>query len=160
MSIGEVLTVYAYSMATNTRDDYPRGEIRLLPAVLIGSVVGPKLPIGRLNTRRQRYDEYIANVDDEFGRILNIMEERRVLENNYVVVISDHRTCSSVVWMDISLRCYTIRLFTHHLSSPCPAKHPGLISMRPQAAWLFCPLCSTLPIWTFQIGAKGRFSPD
>jgi membrane-anchored protein YejM (alkaline phosphatase superfamily) len=90
MSIGEVLTVYAYSMATNTRDDYPRREVRLLPAVLIGSVVGPKFPIGRLNTRRQRYDEYIANVDDEFGRILNIMEERQLLEKNYVVVTSDH----------------------------------------------------------------------
>lgn len=43
-----------------------------------------------LRTRRSHYDEYIANVDDEFGRLLDFMEKDGILENNYVIVTSDH----------------------------------------------------------------------
>jgi arylsulfatase A-like enzyme len=43
-----------------------------------------------LRTRRSHYDEYIANVDDEFGRLLDFMEKDGFLENNYVMVTSDH----------------------------------------------------------------------
>lgn len=43
-----------------------------------------------LRTRRSHYDEYIANVDDEFGRLLDFMEKDGILDNNYVIVTSDH----------------------------------------------------------------------
>ena len=43
-----------------------------------------------LRTRRSHYDEYIANVDNEFGRLLDYMEKDGLLEKNYLVVTSDH----------------------------------------------------------------------
>lgn len=51
---------------------------------------GENIPNSDLRTRRSHYDEYIANVDDEFGRLLDFMENAGLLENNYVVVTSDH----------------------------------------------------------------------
>ena len=42
-----------------------------------------------LNMRRA-YDEYIANIDAEFGRLLAHMQARGLLENSYVIVTSDH----------------------------------------------------------------------
>jgi arylsulfatase A-like enzyme len=54
------------------------------------SPFGPQLSNSKLNDRRRHYDEYIANVDDEFGRLLDVMEKDGILENNYVVVTSDH----------------------------------------------------------------------
>jgi arylsulfatase A-like enzyme len=54
------------------------------------SSFGFNIPNSKLNTRRQHYDEYIANVDDEFARLLDEMEQNGILENNYVVVTSDH----------------------------------------------------------------------
>lgn len=36
------------------------------------------------------YDEYIANVDFEFGRLLNYLEGSGLLTNSYLVVTSDH----------------------------------------------------------------------
>ncbi len=43
-----------------------------------------------LRTHRSHYDEYIANVDNEFGRILDFMEKDGLLEKNYLVITSDH----------------------------------------------------------------------
>jgi arylsulfatase A-like enzyme len=42
-----------------------------------------------LNMRRA-YDEYIANVDAEFGRLLAHMREKGLLDNSYVIVTADH----------------------------------------------------------------------
>ncbi len=39
---------------------------------------------------RQAYDEYIANVDAEFGRVLDFLTATKRLDNTYVVVTSDH----------------------------------------------------------------------
>lgn len=36
------------------------------------------------------YDEYIANVDFEFGRFLDYLEETGALNNSYLIVTSDH----------------------------------------------------------------------
>jgi arylsulfatase A-like enzyme len=44
----------------------------------------------RLNSLRQSYDEFIANLDAEFGRVLDYMEKAGVFENSYVIVTSDH----------------------------------------------------------------------
>jgi sulfatase-like protein len=53
-------------------------------------VLGDHTPIRHLNFRRQNYDEYIANLDAEFGRVMDFMEAKGLLENSYVIVTSDH----------------------------------------------------------------------
>jgi arylsulfatase A-like enzyme len=42
------------------------------------------------NGRRQSYDEYIANVDAEFGRLLEFLNKNGLMEQSYVIVTSDH----------------------------------------------------------------------
>jgi arylsulfatase A-like enzyme len=44
----------------------------------------------RLLILRERYDEYVANVDAEFGRLLDALETGGVLDRSYIVVTSDH----------------------------------------------------------------------
>ena len=36
------------------------------------------------------YDEYITNVDFEFGRLLDYLEQQGILKNSYLVITSDH----------------------------------------------------------------------
>ena len=43
-----------------------------------------------MNDQRRQYDEYIANLDDEFGRLLDVMESSGLLESSYVIITSDH----------------------------------------------------------------------
>ena len=43
-----------------------------------------------MNDRRQNYDEYIADVDAQFGRMLDALEASGVLEKSHVIVTSDH----------------------------------------------------------------------
>ena len=43
-----------------------------------------------LNQHRRSYDEYIANVDAEFGRLYDSMAQNGLLENTYVIFTSDH----------------------------------------------------------------------
>jgi arylsulfatase A-like enzyme len=43
-----------------------------------------------LNRHRQKYDEYIADVDAEFGRLMDAFEQGGVFDNSYVFVVSDH----------------------------------------------------------------------
>ncbi|MBK9926442.1 MAG: sulfatase-like hydrolase/transferase [Anaerolineales bacterium] len=44
----------------------------------------------RLDNNRKIYDAYIANIDDEFGRLLDRMERNGIFENSYVIITSDH----------------------------------------------------------------------
>ncbi len=44
----------------------------------------------QLNNKRDRYDEFIATVDAEFGKTLDHLESAGLLENSYVIVTSDH----------------------------------------------------------------------
>jgi arylsulfatase A-like enzyme len=39
---------------------------------------------------RDQYDEYIANVDAEFGNLLDFLEAKGILKNSYLVLASDH----------------------------------------------------------------------
>lgn len=39
---------------------------------------------------RQLYDEFISNVDSEFGRLINFMQNNGVLEDTIVILTSDH----------------------------------------------------------------------
>ncbi len=43
-----------------------------------------------LDHNRKRYDEYIADVDTQFGRFLDTLEQHGFLENSVVVVTADH----------------------------------------------------------------------
>jgi arylsulfatase A-like enzyme len=43
-----------------------------------------------LNEYRMQYDEYIANVDAEFGSLLDRLEGSGILDHSYFVVTSDH----------------------------------------------------------------------
>ena len=52
--------------------------------------LGTHIRPNHMNDRRQNYDEYIANLDFEFGRLLDVMQARGVLEQSYVIVTSDH----------------------------------------------------------------------
>jgi len=45
---------------------------------------------GVLNIRRRNYDEYLAYVDAEFGRLYDYLDRSGILENTYVFVTSDH----------------------------------------------------------------------
>jgi arylsulfatase A-like enzyme len=56
----------------------------------------PLMPAGKEETEerilleRGHYDSYIATVDDDFGRLFDFMEREGILDNNYVVLTSDH----------------------------------------------------------------------
>jgi membrane-anchored protein YejM (alkaline phosphatase superfamily) len=43
-----------------------------------------------LRKYRREYDEFIADVDAEFGRLISSLENSGVLRNSYVIVTSDH----------------------------------------------------------------------
>jgi choline-sulfatase len=45
---------------------------------------------GFLVNARREYDEYIAYADAEFGRLLDFMQSKGILETTYVIVTSDH----------------------------------------------------------------------
>jgi len=49
-----------------------------------------KVAQSQLNTRRRNYDKYIANLDAEFGRLIDGLEANGLLDNSYVIVTSDH----------------------------------------------------------------------
>ncbi len=43
-----------------------------------------------IKTTRRSYDEYIASLDWEFGKLLDSWEAQGIFENSYVIVTSDH----------------------------------------------------------------------
>lgn len=43
-----------------------------------------------LKFKRRMYDEYIAYADSEFGRLVDFMRDRGLLENTYLILTSDH----------------------------------------------------------------------
>ncbi len=48
------------------------------------------IPAETLNTFRRTYDQYIANTDDEFGRLIESLDQSGLLENSYIIITSDH----------------------------------------------------------------------
>jgi hypothetical protein len=44
----------------------------------------------KLTSARRSYDEYIASIDWEFGKLLDAFEQAGVLEDSYVIITSDH----------------------------------------------------------------------
>ena len=45
---------------------------------------------GHLLQLRKAYDEYIANVDAEFGRLIASMSDAGMLDDTYVIILADH----------------------------------------------------------------------
>src|SRR5512147_1203394 len=43
-----------------------------------------------LDLRRRAYDRYIANIDFEFGRLLDGLQASGLLDTSYVIIASDH----------------------------------------------------------------------
>ena len=52
--------------------------------------LGERIPQDSLDRQRRRYDQYIANVDFEFGRLLDALQAAGTLERSYIIVTSDH----------------------------------------------------------------------
>jgi choline-sulfatase len=52
--------------------------------------LGFKLSDADVNSKRLLYDQQVAHVDAEFGKLLDLLEQRGVLENSYIIVTSDH----------------------------------------------------------------------
>ena len=52
--------------------------------------LAPGLPEERLNGLRREYDQFIANLDAEFGRLLDHLEASGLMDNSYVIFTSDH----------------------------------------------------------------------
>jgi hypothetical protein len=52
--------------------------------------LGTKLSQKELDEHRRRYDEYIADLDSQFGRLLDVLENSGILDNSIVVVTADH----------------------------------------------------------------------
>lgn len=44
----------------------------------------------RLKLYRRYYDEYIANLDVEFGHLFDFMQQNGILDNTYFIITSDH----------------------------------------------------------------------
>jgi arylsulfatase A-like enzyme len=44
----------------------------------------------KLNENRLYYDRYLAYADEEFGRLVNTLEQNGVLENTWVILTADH----------------------------------------------------------------------
>jgi arylsulfatase A-like enzyme len=51
---------------------------------------GSDHPDEELRRRRREYDEFIADLDAEFGKLISDLEQAGVLQNSYVIVTSDH----------------------------------------------------------------------
>jgi arylsulfatase A-like enzyme len=51
---------------------------------------GNDLSEARLRAYRLEYDEFIADLDAEFGRLMSTLERAGALKNTYVIVTSDH----------------------------------------------------------------------
>ncbi len=48
------------------------------------------LPKSQLMKYRTTYDEYIANVDFEIGKLVDALESQGILQNSYLILTSDH----------------------------------------------------------------------
>jgi len=54
------------------------------------ALAGGDYSASELANYRQQYDEFVANMDAEFGRLMLDLESRGVLQNSYIVVTADH----------------------------------------------------------------------
>ncbi|MFP4394788.1 MAG: sulfatase [Anaerolineales bacterium] len=80
-----------------------------------------RYPQELLNRLRMEYDEYIAYVDAEFGRLYDFLEQTGQLENTYLIVTSDHgELFERGIWMHL-----TEVLYEPLIHIPLIIKRPG-----------------------------------
>jgi len=74
-----------------TRHDFvDRFDDEWRPTLKPESTFSLGMPQDELNRRRRWYDEYIAYVDAEFGRLIDNLERNGALKNTYLILTSDH----------------------------------------------------------------------
>ncbi len=56
------------------------------PDHVLGDHIAPR----NVNDRRQNYDEYVADIDSEVGRLIDFLDARHILERSYFVITADH----------------------------------------------------------------------
>jgi hypothetical protein len=56
------------------------------PDHLLGDHILPR----NVNDRRQNYDEYVADIDSEVGRLMDFMDQRGILDRTCFVITADH----------------------------------------------------------------------
>ncbi|RJP56125.1 MAG: twin-arginine translocation signal domain-containing protein [Anaerolineaceae bacterium] len=88
---------FAYIHLFSPHDPYnPRHDYRKLFNDDFAPPVKPVHPFSYgfteeyVATRRVLYDRLIAQVDDEFGRLVSRLDEESVLDNSYLILTSDH----------------------------------------------------------------------
>ena len=54
------------------------------------AIAGDDFSEEEMRANHREYDEFIADVDSEFGRVMSDLEQSGVLQNSYVIVTSDH----------------------------------------------------------------------
>lgn len=62
----------------------------VLPAKPHHPLAGTNCSTEEMQQRRREYDEFVADLDAEFGRLMSDLEHSGVLQNTYVIVTSDH----------------------------------------------------------------------
>ena len=67
----------------------------------------------KLEKYRDRYDEYIAFVDSEFGRLYKLLEENKTIDNTYFILTSDHGQL-----FERGIHGHGVTLFDHLLHIP------------------------------------------
>jgi arylsulfatase A-like enzyme len=60
------------------------------PAKKNAHPLSEKIPQARLNELRREYDEFVAHLDAEFGRLLDWMDASGLLDTSYVIFTADH----------------------------------------------------------------------
>jgi arylsulfatase A-like enzyme len=76
---------------TPTSDFYGRfADGWKAPEKPIHKLTEKKIHYEKLYQQHQYYDEYIANWDDEVGRLFNYLKESGLTENSYIIITADH----------------------------------------------------------------------
>lgn len=65
-------------------------EDKWKPAKKDAHPLSAKIPQARLNELRREYDEFIVNLDAEFGRLLDHLDASGLMNTSYVILTSDH----------------------------------------------------------------------
>jgi len=125
------------------------------PQHFLGHQVGPQEEL----KQRRRYDEYIADVDSQFGRLLDVLKQSGFLENSVIIVTADHGQMFERGEQGHLPPCSTILYFVFHYLSPHPVNMTETISISQPTAWMFYRPSFIYPMSQFQIGAKGPCYP-
>ncbi len=105
------------------------------------------------------YDEYIADVDDGFGKLLDQLTNAGVLDNNYLVITSDH----GQLFERGDSGHTTALLFDSVIHVPLLISAPGIQTRRdvyaPTSATDILPTFANLAGGQIPVGSEGKLLP-